>query len=110
MITMPAMSAVLIVRGDRVVGQTVGAPAAARVPLTLAARAEQPAQAVPDSVVLAGCGARGGNALPPGRYTLVAVLGYQLDSLNAAADASVPPAAGGRSFALVSAPVPITVS
>jgi hypothetical protein len=48
--------------------------------------------------------------LAVGRYAVVAVLGYELDPLNAAPDdGTAPPQPGGRSFALVSAPAPITV-
>jgi hypothetical protein len=105
-VTTPATSAVLLVQGKRVVGRALGAPAAAPVPLVLAAGADRPAQAVPRSVRLVGCGSA---ALPAGRYTLVAVLGYQLDPVNAAPDAAAAPSPGGRRFALVSAPAPITI-
>lgn len=115
-VTTPATSALLVVRGDQVVGRTVGTAAAAQVPLQLPARAARPAQAIPQTVRLARCsGGAGTTELAPGQYAIVAVLGYQLDSLNTVPEGAVAPPrsstppTGARAFRLVSAPAPITV-
>jgi hypothetical protein len=110
-ITTPATSALLVVRDDRIVGRALGSASAPNVPLQLRAGKALPAQAIPGSIRLTGCrsGSRAA-VLPAGRYALVAVLGYELDSLNAApAGGTAPPPTGGRNFALVSAPAPIIV-
>jgi hypothetical protein len=111
-ITTPVNSGLLVLRDGRVVARTVGPTSAPLIPLDLVAGKVWPAQAIPKSIRLVMCGAdRGTVPLAPGSYTLVAVLGYQLDSFNAApAGGTAPPPAGGRSFALVSAAVPLTVS
>lgn len=108
-IAMPATSALLVVRDGRVVGQALGRSSAPRVPLQLTAGARLPAQTIPQSVRLTDCGSDSkGARLTAGRYALVAVLGYERDSLNAASAGSTGSAqTPGRSFALVSASAPI---
>jgi hypothetical protein len=108
-ITTPSTSAVLVVRDHRVVSRTQAS--APQVPLQLSTGTARPAQVIPRSVRTIGCGGDAGTAgLTPGRYALVAVLGYQLDSVNAApADGTVPPPTGERAFTLVSAPVSIVI-
>lgn len=111
-VTTPASSGLLVLQGDRVVGRTLGARSAPPVPLQLAAGESLRAQAVPVSVRLTACGRAGSaTALAPGSYTLVAVLGYQLDPLNAVPEGGtgVSPPTGARSFALVSGPSPLTI-
>ena len=114
-ITTPATSALLVVRGDQVVGRAVGTAAAAQVPLQLPARASRPAQAIPESVRLVACADSGTTELAAGQYAIVAVLGYQLDSLNTVPEGAVAPPrssgppTGARAFRLVSPPAPITV-
>jgi hypothetical protein len=104
-ITASTGSRILIVRGGRVVGASTGGSAPA-VPLPLRAGTTRPAQALPESVHLAGCTVDAkGAELPPGEYALVGVLAYGGDPMNNAQDGG----AGSRSFVLVSAPVPITV-
>jgi hypothetical protein len=102
-ITTPATSAVLVVHGDRVVCRSAAPPSATNIPLIVRAGSHRPGQALPTAVRLTT-----GNSgdLPPGTYTLVGVLGYRLDPLNAAVDGGPLPQ---RSFALVSEPAPITV-
>ena len=108
-ITTPSTSAVLVVRSGRVVAQARGAASAPPVPLQLSAGATLPAQAIPASVRLVGCGTEP-TALAAGRYTVIAVLGYESDTLNAApAGGTAAAPAGERSFVLVSNPEPITV-
>jgi hypothetical protein len=109
-ITTPATSSLLVVQGARVAGRAQGG-SAPDVPLQITAGVARPAQAIPEAVRLAACGPDPKtDALAPGRYAVVAVLNYQLDSLNAApAGGALPPTRGSRSFALVSAPAPITV-
>lgn len=109
-ITVPGSSAVLVLQDNRVVGRAVGTARALRVPLSLTGGATQPAQAVPKSISLISCESTARDALVAGDYALVAVLGYQLDSLNAApiGELASPPT-GQRSFALVSAAVSITI-
>lgn len=105
-VTTSATSALLIVRDGKILGVTHGEPGA-DVPVQLSAGTATPAQALPRSLRLTGCS----SALASGRYELVAVLGYRLDSLNGAADgASGPPAAPGGTFVLVSGPATLTVS
>jgi hypothetical protein len=109
-ITSSASSDLLIVRDDRVVGRSGPLPERTDIPLPLKAGAARPGQAVPTSVRLSGCPTVAGGAaapLPAGEYGLVAVLGYRLDPLNAAADGA---RAGGSTFVLVSEPVTITVT
>jgi hypothetical protein len=110
-ITTPSTSAVLVVRDGQVVGGSHGG-SGSEVPLQLSAGQVRPAQAIPRSVRLVGCTSRAGStSLLPGDYTLVAVLGYRTDSLNAApADGTAPEQARGRSFVLISAPAAITVT
>lgn len=109
MITVPALSALLVVRDGQVVGGARGESTTA-VPLQLNSGEARPAQAIPNAVRLVGC-ASDTAPLAAGTYTLVAVLGYRIDSLNAAPnDSTVVPPATGRDFALVSAPVLITVT
>jgi uncharacterized protein (DUF58 family) len=109
-ITTPGTSALLVVRDGKVVGKALGRSGPA-VPLPLTPGSALPAQAVPTSIRLAGCGSGGGSAsLAAGRYTLVAVLGYQLDPLNTAPEGgTAAPPTGARDFRLVSAPASITV-
>jgi hypothetical protein len=118
-ITTAAASDVLIVQDGRVVGRSAALRPHLAVPMQLRRGADRPAQVVPDTVRLAGCPAGSGAddakrpALPTGRYSLVAVLGYGTDSLNNAVDgptASSSGMAGQRGFTLVSDPVPVTVS
>jgi hypothetical protein len=105
-ITRPSTSRLLIVRDGRVVGETRNSQPHPDVPLLMTAGAVRPAQALPAAVVMSACAARAGRSalLPPGQYSLVAVLGYGQDRLN--------PGAGdaGGSFQLVSAPRPIAVT
>jgi hypothetical protein len=117
-ITTAAASDVLIVQDGRVVGRSAALRPHLAVPLQLRRGADRPAQVVPDTVRLAGCPAGSGAddakrpALPRGRYSLVAVLGYGTDALNNAVDgptASSSGVAGQRGFELVSDPVPVTV-
>jgi hypothetical protein len=109
MITTPATSALLVVQGGRVVGRALGG-SAPDVPLQLTAGAAQPAQAIPTSIRLDGCGPdTGTTGLANGRFAIVAVLGYQLDSLNSAPEGGTAPPPTGSSFALVSPPASITV-
>ena len=105
-ITRPSTSRLLVVRDGVVVGETGNAQPDLDVPLVLAAGAVRPAQALPATVVMAACavGTGAASGLPPGRYSIVAVLGYGQDRLNAGAGDA------GGSFALVSAPWPIAVT
>lgn len=104
-ITTSAASRILIIRDGRVVG-AADAGSGQSVPLPLRAGTTRPAQVLPQSVRLVGCTADKQAAdLPPGDYALVGVLAYGGDPMNSAQDGG----AGGRSFVLVSAPVPITV-
>jgi hypothetical protein len=48
--------------------------------------------------------------LAPGRYKLVAVLGYRRDALNTAADARPAVPFGGHTYVLVSEPAPIVLT
>jgi hypothetical protein len=107
MITTPATSALLVVSGDRIVARRNGAAGSRSIPLILRAGAVVPAQAVPGDVLLAA--ADGADPLTPGRYVLVAVLGYQADSFNSRTEAAVRPPTGARNFVLVSDPEPIEV-
>jgi hypothetical protein len=108
-ITTSASSALLVVRDGQVVGGTKGSSMTA-IPLQPNAGAAQPASAVPTSIRLDECAGTGGTAkLAKGRYSLVAVLGYRVDSLNSAA-ADAPAQAAGQTFVIVSAPAPLTVS
>lgn len=84
-ITTPATSAVLLVRGRRVVGRSDPATSAADIPLVVRAGSRRVAQAVPGTVRLIGRTAHAGD-LPAGDYALIGVLGYRLDPLNAAVD------------------------
>lgn len=107
-ITAPAWSALLLVRDGRVVARTLGAKSPADIPVQLRAGATTPAQAVPRSIMPVPCRSGASGRLAAGRYDVVAVLGYRLDPLNAAPDATdLPPYARGQKFALVSAPAPI---
>jgi hypothetical protein len=110
-ITSSALSAVLVLHDGRVVGRSIG-KRAPDVPLQLAAGVARPAQAVPTSIRMSNCGPNNvSTALAAGHYALVAVLGYRLDPLNAApAGGVMTRQAGGPAFALVSAPLPITVN
>ena len=107
MITTPETSSLLVVSGARVVARRDGAARSGAIPLTLRGGAVAPAQAVPDEVRLTS--ADDGAPLPPGSYSLVAVLGYQRDSFNARADGDLVAPTGARGFVLVSAPVPLEV-
>jgi hypothetical protein len=101
-VAVAARSQLLVVRGRDVVA--VSAPGSTlQVPLQLRAGAVRRAQVVPDTVRLVGC-APASQPLPPGRYGVVAVLGYGQDPLNAAA------AGGAHQFRLVSAPASLTVA
>ena len=107
-ITTPRTSALLVVSGDRVVARQDGPEDVGAIPLILHAGRMSPAQAVPSAVRLVSSGT--GEPLVPGRYALVAVLGYQNDSFNSAADLGLRrPPTGGRPFVLVSRPVPLEV-
>ena len=110
-ITTPGASALLLVRGGRVVGRTPGPASAPQVPLPLRAGATLPAQAIPGSVRLTSCGPEAKTSvLATGDYTVVAVLSYELDSLYAAPEADTGDLpTGQRSFVLVSRPAPIVV-
>jgi len=109
-IATPATSGLLVVQGDRVVGGVLGS-ASPEVPLQLLPGAVSPAQTIPASVRLEACAADGATALEPGSYSLVAVLGYRVDSLNAAPnDGSPISPTRGPNFVLVSAASPVTVS
>lgn len=103
-----ASSALLLVNGDDVVARTEGDRTAGQIPLRLVAGRTWPAQAVPASIRLESC--RGGRPLPAGQYAVVAVLGYEPDSLNTAADGAAARPTGSRSLQLVSAPQPITIT
>ena len=113
-VTDSATSGVLILRAGRVVGRSYGPRSGAAVPLRLQTGRDRLLQAVPRSLVLAGCASTASGsgkdpaALAPGPYSLIAVLGYRSDSLNAAADLPAPHRAA--TFCLVSEPVPITLS
>jgi hypothetical protein len=105
-ITDPSRSLVLVTLGDQVVGRVAEPEPGLPVPLPLTAGTVRPAQVVPGSVRLAGCptGPTGERTpLPPGRYGLVAVLGYGQDRLYAQAGS------GGR-FLLVSDPAWVTAT
>lgn len=112
-ITGPNSSDVLIVQDGQVVGRSNDRRSALAVPLQLQVGQGRPLQAVPTSIVLSGCPSGTGDGqrapLPPGDYTLVAVLGYSVDALNGAADGGTAPAGTG-SYALVSEPVAVTVT
>ncbi|CAN5669368.1 hypothetical protein BH10ACT8_BH10ACT8_06710 [soil metagenome] len=114
-ITGPSSSDVLIVQDGQVVGRSNERRPALAVPLQLQSGRGRLLQAVPTSVVLSGCpsGTGPGDAqrspLPAGDYSLVAVLGYSVDSLNGAADGGNA-APGAASYALVSEPVAVTVT
>jgi hypothetical protein len=115
-IASPAESALLVLQDGRVVARQAGDPRGAAIPLPLRAGATLPAQAVPTRISLVGCSSAAGRApgaaLAPGRYDVVAVMGYRMDSLNNAADGSAavaPPGISGRAFHLVSAAVPLTI-
>src|SRR4051812_40685585 len=106
-VTDPTRSLLLLTLGDQVVGRAADPAAGLPVPLPLRAGTVRPAQAVPGSMVLAGCptGPAGERApLPPGSYGVVAVLGYGQDQLN-----GTPAGGPGGQFQLVSQPVWITV-
>jgi hypothetical protein len=103
-LTVPASSAVLVLRDGKVVGRTAGATTGL-IPLTLAAGVSRRAQAVPHSVRLTGCH----GALPAGHYELIAVLGYRVDSLNSTADSVLGRPSGAKTFTLLSAATPVTV-
>ncbi len=103
-ITVVASSAVLVLHDGVVVGRT-GGSGTALIPLTLTAGGRRPAQAVPGSVRLRGCH----GALPAGRYELIAVLGYRVDSLNSATDGALTRRSGPRAFTLLSAATPVVV-
>ena len=107
MITTPRTSALLVVSGAGAVARQGGLADSGAIPLILRAGTVAPAQAVPEAVRLSA--ADGGPPLPPGSYALVAVLGYQTDSLNTRADGGLAPPLRARGFALVSAPVPLEV-
>lgn len=112
-IATPATSGLLVVRGNRVVGGVLGG-SAPEVPLQLSPGTASPAQTVPSSVRLVACNGGGAGAeaaLEAGRYSLVAVLGYRVDSLNSAPnDGPSLSSTGGRGFVLVSAPAAINIS
>jgi len=109
-IATPATSRLLIARDGFIVGARRAAGDGS-VPLPLRARTSRPVRLLPAEIRLVGCptGAGSGRALPPGRYELVAVLGYRLDPLNASAEGAVPTGSQGHPFTLVSWPVPITI-
>jgi hypothetical protein len=108
MITTSATSALLVLSGDRVVAKAEGVADAPAIPLNLVQGRVVRAQAVPDSVHLFATDT--GEPLAPGHYALVAVLGYQNDPLNSAADVGRPRIPNqARPFVLVSAPVSIGV-
>jgi hypothetical protein len=107
MITTPATCALLVLSGERVVARRESSPGSAPIPLMLRAGAVAPAQAVPSTVRLSAVDA--GAPLPPGRYALVAVLGYRTDSLNTGTDDGFAPPSIAREFVLVSEPVPLEI-
>ena len=118
-IAMPAASALLVVHEGVVVGVTRGTstPATPEMPLLLSGTGSHPAQALPRQVRLEACGSgAAATALPAGQYSVVAVLGYRVDGFNAAPAGGAPdtgagvPLNTGPTFALVSAPAPLTVS
>jgi hypothetical protein len=111
-ITDPRTSEVLVLADNRVVGRTGHTGRSLlTVPVPLRQAELRPLQVVPDAVRLVGCPAAGrdtGADLPAGRYAMVAVLGYTMDSLNSA-DSGIDRTSGARPFTLVSAPVPLTI-
>ena len=109
-ITTPATSALLVVQDEQVVGITRDATLP-EVPLMLAGTATQPAQALPRAIRLDGCPSGGTtSALPAGRYSVVAALGYRLDNLYSGTDGGgAAPQSGGLGFVLISPPVTITL-
>lgn len=105
-VAVAARSQLLVVRGREVVAVSASVSASGstlQVPLQLRAGAVRRAQVVPDTVRLVGCAPDASQPLPPGRYGVVAVLGYGQDPLNAAASG------GAHQFRLVSAPASLTV-
>lgn len=106
----PATSALLVVQGGRVVAAVRGGSGSG-VPLLLAPGTKTPAQGLPRSVHLTNCATAA--PLPPGRYSLVGVLGYGVDPLNSVPDGGMevvaPTQAGTAGYVLVSAPVAVTV-
>jgi hypothetical protein len=107
MITTPGSSALLVVSGDRVVAGRGGPARAGAIPLNLRAGVVAPAQAVPVAVRLTADNESA--PLAPGQYSLVAVLGYQTDSLNTGTDGGFAPPTVARGFVLVSAPARLEV-
>ncbi|MEP7092096.1 MAG: hypothetical protein ABI776_18485, partial [Nocardioidaceae bacterium] len=103
LVTTAGGSALLVTDGDRVVARADGVGAGGAVPLRLTRGARRPAQLLPAAVPLVGCG--GAGPLTPGRYAVVAVLGYRLDPLDSAVDGAPTTRDGGRTFVLVSQPV-----
>ncbi len=95
----PTRSSLQLRRDGVVVATAAGVPGA-DVPLQLRAGAVRDAQVVPTQLPLRDCA---GQPVEAGSYTLVVVVGYGGDPLNAGA------AGAGGSFALVSTPVPVTV-
>lgn len=110
-VTVPGQSAVLIVGGGVVVGAALGRAGPA-VPLALRADEVRPAQSIPTAVPLVARRTDDGdtvNALPAGRYQLVAVLGYCADGLNTGTD-NDSGWSTARVFRLVGAPVQLVVN
>lgn len=108
LILTPGTSALLVVRRGEIVGRTARDRPGPRIPIRLSAGEVRRAQAVPASVRLVGC--HDAAPLPPGQYRLVAVLGYEVDSLNTAADGAASLRQRAHSFDLVSSPASITVA
>jgi hypothetical protein len=99
-ILQPSTSGLAVLRGTTVVAWE-GGRGTTEVPMPLVGGTTRSAQVVPGTLRLAGCD---GAALPPGRYTVQAVVGYGGDPLNGAAGGTA------GTFQLVSAPVPLTVN
>jgi hypothetical protein len=97
----PATSALLLLQGATVTAWVGGDSMTDHsVPMPLTGGTTRPAQVVPTTVPLIGCD---GQPLPPGQYTLQAVVGYGGDPLNAGA------AGAAGAFQLVSAPTTLTI-
>lgn len=106
-VTIAAASALLVVRDGEILAGTRGGSQTGTL-LQPGASAPQLATAVPTSTRLDTC-AGGTTKLAAGQYSLVAVLGYRVDSLNSAAD-DAPAEPGRQTFVLVSPPSPLTVT
>jgi hypothetical protein len=104
-LTAPSMSELLITRGNQVVGKSTELRPDYVVSLQLRTGVLSPAPALPSTIELSGCPAADGRRprLPAGRYGLVGVLGYHVNSLYGTVSPTMGP------YTLVSEPAPVTI-